>query len=88
FSAFCRVFRIGQEYQTYVTRFVVKNTVDEKLQQMQVEKSEIIEDALGDDGRRLKKYTHPVRLRLHDADLDIQAAIEGSGEALRTDERR
>ena len=63
-EAFCRIFRIGQESETYITRFVVKNTVDEKLQDMQREKMKVIEAAMGDDGRRLGKLSLAELMRL------------------------
>ena len=63
-QAFCRVFRIGQEKQTYITRFVVKNTVDDKLLDMQAHKSERIGAAMGDDGSREDKFTLMDLMRL------------------------
>ncbi|KAL8706272.1 MAG: hypothetical protein Q9201_000648 [Fulgogasparrea decipioides] len=48
-GAFCRVFRIGQESETFITRFVVQNTVDEKLLQMQAAKEEAIRKAIDDN---------------------------------------
>ncbi|MCJ1311340.1 hypothetical protein MMC25_005011 [Agyrium rufum] len=63
-QAFCRVFRIGQEKQTYITRFVVKNTVDDKLLKMQEHKSERIGAAMGDDGSREDKFTLKDLMRL------------------------
>lgn len=47
--AFCRVFRIGQESETFITRFVAKNTVDEKLLEMQKRKEEEIGGAMDDE---------------------------------------
>lgn len=47
--AFCRVFRFGQESQTFITRLIVKNTVDEKLQAMQEAKAKIIGDAIDEE---------------------------------------
>ncbi|KAF2083196.1 hypothetical protein K490DRAFT_52277 [Saccharata proteae CBS 121410] len=53
-QAFCRVFRIGQEQETQMTRFVVRGTVDEDMIKMQNRKQaeidKIMED--GDDGSR------------------------------------
>lgn len=49
--AFCRVFRIGQESETFITRLVVKNTVDEKLQAMQEAKAKVIGEAI--DGEKM-----------------------------------
>ncbi|KAL8798932.1 MAG: hypothetical protein Q9182_006279 [Xanthomendoza sp. 2 TL-2023] len=48
-QAFCRVYRIGQEHETFITRFVAKNTVDEKLLQMQEVKSKAIREAIDDE---------------------------------------
>ncbi|KAL8815806.1 MAG: hypothetical protein Q9223_005095, partial [Gallowayella weberi] len=48
-QAFCRVFRIGQENETFITRIVAKNTVDDKLQQMQEAKAKAIGQAIDDD---------------------------------------
>ena len=63
-QAFCRVFRIGQALETHITRFVVKNTVDEKLQLMQDDKQEAIDAAMGDDGTRLAKLSLGELMRL------------------------
>jgi len=63
-QAFCRVFRIGQDKETFITRFVIKNTVDEKLQALQQEKKETIDAAIGDDGKRLAKLSLQELLRL------------------------
>lgn len=46
--AFCRIFRIGQESETYVNRFVLKGTVDERLVTLQERKKKLIGRALGD----------------------------------------
>lgn len=55
-QAFCRVFRIGQKDTTSMTRFCVKNTVDERLIEMQERKQEEIDEVMEDDGERIKKY--------------------------------
>ncbi|KAL9587787.1 MAG: hypothetical protein Q9203_003396 [Teloschistes exilis] len=57
-QAFCRVFRIGQESETFIKRFVVRNTVDERLQQMQKKKAEAIRRAI-DDERMLEALSIP-----------------------------
>lgn len=62
-SAFCRVFRIGQNSETFVTRFVVKDSVDEKLQEMQKVKAQKI-GAVMDDPKMLGKLTLDELLRL------------------------
>ncbi|KAL8968913.1 MAG: hypothetical protein Q9183_002248 [Haloplaca sp. 2 TL-2023] len=48
-QAFCRVFRIGQESETFISRFVVRNTVDERIQAMQEKKQRAINQAIDDD---------------------------------------
>ena len=63
-QAFCRVFRIGQEKETFITRFVIRNTVDEKLQALQEDKKERIDAAIGDDGKREAKLSLQELLRL------------------------
>lgn len=55
-QAFCRVFRIGQDSETFITRLVVKNTVDEKLQEIQDEKEKAIGAAI-DDNTMLEKLS-------------------------------
>jgi len=55
-QAFCRVFRIGQKEETYMSRLCVKNTVDERLIAMQKRKREEINEVMEDDGTRVKKY--------------------------------
>ena len=62
-QAFCRVYRIGQESETFITRFVVKNTVDEKLQEMQNVKCETI-GATIDDRKMLDQLTLTELMRL------------------------
>ncbi|KAI9821629.1 MAG: hypothetical protein M1827_002210 [Pycnora praestabilis] len=56
-QAFCRIFRIGQEEETHISRFVVANTVDEKLQNMQDGKQIAIGAAMGDNGNRPGKLS-------------------------------
>ena len=46
--AFCRIFRTGQQYETYIKRFMLKGTVDERLIQLQERKTKLIGRALGD----------------------------------------
>lgn len=45
-QAFGRIFRIGQLKETHVTRFVVKNTVDMRILDMQKEKMTEIDGAM------------------------------------------
>ena len=54
-QAFCRVFRIGQKETTFMTRFCVKNTIDEELIRMQGRKQEEINGIMENDGSTLKK---------------------------------
>lgn len=46
--AFARVHRIGQQQETYITRFLIEGTVDEQLLAMQEKKKEIISTAMDD----------------------------------------
>ncbi|CAO2654805.1 Nn.00g115380.m01.CDS01 [Neocucurbitaria sp. VM-36] len=54
-QAFCRVFRIGQKEETFMSRLCVKDTVDERLIQMQKRKQAEIEAVMDDDGSRVKR---------------------------------
>ena len=54
-QAFCRVFRIGQLEETFMSRLCVKNTVDERLIQMQEKKQEEIDLVMDDNGRTASK---------------------------------
>ncbi|OAG09882.1 uncharacterized protein CC84DRAFT_1160928 [Paraphaeosphaeria sporulosa] len=55
-QAFCRVFRFGQTETTCLTRFCVKNTVDERLIQMQERKEKEIDSVMKDDaGAKARK---------------------------------
>lgn len=47
-QAFCRIFRIGQESETHINRFVLRDTVDEGLIALQERKTKLIGRALGD----------------------------------------
>ncbi|KAF2103420.1 P-loop containing nucleoside triphosphate hydrolase protein [Rhizodiscina lignyota] len=53
-QAFARVFRIGQKSETAMTRFVVENTVDEAMTNMQRRKKNDIDEVMedGSGGRR------------------------------------
>lgn len=61
--AICRVFRFGQDSETFITRIVVKNTVDEKLQAMQEAKAKAIGEAI-DDEKMLDKLSLTELMRL------------------------
>jgi SNF2 family DNA or RNA helicase len=54
-QAFCRVFRIGQNNETYMSRLCVKNTVDARLIALQERKQKEINGVMEDDGTRVKK---------------------------------
>ncbi|KAF2121509.1 SNF2 family N-terminal domain-containing protein [Lophiotrema nucula] len=56
-QAFCRVFRIGQKETTFMTRFCVRDTIDERLIKMQERKKKEIEEVMDDDGTRVKKMS-------------------------------
>jgi len=49
-QAFCRVYRFGQADQTYLTRFCVRRTVDERLIKMQERKQKEIDSVMENDG--------------------------------------
>ena len=40
--------RIGQESETHVVRFLIRNTIDERLARLQEQKKELVGRALGD----------------------------------------
>lgn len=64
-QAFCRVFRIGQLQNTYMTRFAVRNTVDEAMINMQERKEEEIDEVINDvKGRRDNRLPMIEMLRL------------------------
>ena len=48
-QAFGRVYRMGQDSETFVVRLIVKGTVDEKLDEMQIKKDKAIGQALESD---------------------------------------
>lgn len=48
-QAFCRVFRFGQTQPTFLTRFCIKNTVDERLIGLQERKTEEIDTVMKED---------------------------------------
>lgn len=61
-QAFCRVFRIGQNEETYMSRFCVTNTVDAELIAMQERKQQEISEVMEDGGKYVKKYVFRVSL--------------------------
>ena len=46
--AFCRVVRIGQERKTYIRRYIIANSIDIKLEEMQMRKQVEIDGAIDD----------------------------------------
>lgn len=54
-QAFCRVFRIGQVSETFMTRMCVKETVDERLIAMQARKQKEIDEVMDDRGKKTKQ---------------------------------
>jgi SNF2 family DNA or RNA helicase len=54
-QAFCRVFRIGQKEETYMSRLCVENTVDQRLIEMQARKDKEIKEVMEDNGKRTSK---------------------------------
>ncbi|KAI4704056.1 hypothetical protein J4E81_001120 [Alternaria sp. BMP 2799] len=63
-QAFCRVFRIGQLEETFMSRLCVKNTVDEHLIGMQDRKDKEIAAIMEDDGKTMKKMDTRTLMRL------------------------
>ncbi len=57
------MFRVGQNQETYITRCVVEDTVDERLVEMQEEKSKVISTAM-DDRSIMAQLTLPELLKL------------------------
>ena len=62
-QAFCRVFRIGQNSETFIARFVVSDSADRRLTDMQLRKSALISQAMDDRSIMSKLTTNDV-LRL------------------------
>ena len=48
-QAYSRVWRIGQEHKCFVTRLVMKDTIEERIVNLQEEKSRRIDQAMGDE---------------------------------------
>ncbi|KAI9883645.1 MAG: hypothetical protein M1823_004592 [Watsoniomyces obsoletus] len=53
-QAFGRVFRIGQTKETHLVRYVVKNSIDERLRAMQDWKLSVVDGAMLDNGQVMK----------------------------------
>ncbi len=54
-QAFGRVHRIGQKKETHFCKIIAKNTIDERLLDMQEEKDKFIAKALNDDFTNTKR---------------------------------
>lgn len=57
-QAFCRVFRIGQQKETQMTRFVIKNTIDAAMMAMKDRKDKEIEEVMDDAKRKKRPSIH------------------------------
>jgi SNF2 family DNA or RNA helicase len=68
-QAFCRVYRIGQDRDVEMVRFVVKDSVDEDIISMQERKNDEIDQAI-DSKYRPGRLTTKELLQLFDTDLD------------------
>ena len=62
-QAFCRVFRMGQDSETFITRFVVEKSADGRLIDMQLRKNALISQAM-DDRSVMSKLSASDVLRL------------------------
>lgn len=51
-QAFCRIYRRGQEHETRMTRFVVKNTIDHRMIMLQERKQIEIDSVMDKKGGR------------------------------------
>lgn len=69
-QAFCRVFRIGQEFETFITRFVVDNSADGRLMDMQLRKKALISRAIDDKSVMAKLTTNDILRLFGEVKLD------------------
>ena len=79
-QAFCRVFRIGQVRDVEVARFVVKDTVDMDILQMQKRKTAEIESAMDERNRPTRLTTRELLKLFGPAKNPELGAPEGEGE--------
>lgn len=63
-QAFCRVYRFGQQQKTFLTKFCVKNTVDDRLVEMQEKKQKEIDEVMDDKNETAKKLSVRDLMRL------------------------
>jgi SNF2 family DNA or RNA helicase len=54
-QAFCRVFRIGQKEETFLSKFCARGTVDQHIIKTQKRKQEEIDSVMEADGSQVKK---------------------------------
>lgn len=69
-QAFCRVFRIGQESETFISRIVVDDSADGKLMEMQLKKSALIGQAMDDKSVMSKLTTYDILRLFGEVKLD------------------
>lgn len=67
-QAFGRVHRIGQEKETYFVKIIVKDSIDERLLEMQQGKEQMISKALQEDAKHKTAPTLEELVRLFGAD--------------------
>ncbi|MCJ1445310.1 MAG: hypothetical protein MMC23_005815 [Stictis urceolatum] len=79
-QAYCRVFRLGQDKETEVVRFVAENTVDDKLLAMQRKKCQEINGVMDP----AKQLTHKELLQLFDRDENGERYIWPDNKSYRT----
>ncbi|PVH71787.1 hypothetical protein DL98DRAFT_613085 [Cadophora sp. DSE1049] len=77
-QAFGRIFRIGQDKETYMTRIVVKNSVDMRMLSMQLHKLQNLEKAMRDGETKEKEALSLKQL----ANLFGFLRTDGDGEIL------
>ena len=63
-QAFCRVFRIGQDQETYMSRLCAKATVDEKIMKIQERKEKEIKRVMEEGGKPVEGYVLPTAMSL------------------------
>lgn len=69
-QAFGRVHRIGQLKETHFVKIVIKDSIDERILQMQHDKAKIISKALQEDERHKTQPTLDELVRLFGADAN------------------
>ncbi|KAK4959674.1 hypothetical protein LTR28_005145 [Elasticomyces elasticus] len=64
YNSFCRVFRIGQQKETSLTRFVVSGTVDDHMMGIKKRKQDEIDKVIEDNPDKPVKYSPEELMRL------------------------